>query len=153
MTTVYQRIVSYASGLAAAMATFTVATPALGDDAENRELYLKICSKCHGGINEDQVSERDSLLHFVVTMPLGPSLQDIYGRPAGIYEGYPYSPAFQELATGWAWDDETLDLWLTNSQDFVSGSTMVLRVEDPEERAKVIDYLKKYAVYEGAGGQ
>ncbi len=79
-------------------------------------------------------------------MPLGPSLTGVYMRPADIMPGYPYSKSFQEMASGWVWDEDALDGWLTSSQDFIRGSTMFLKVEEPM-RGKIIAYLKKYARY------
>ena len=68
---------------------------------------------------------------------------------AGSVEGYPYSWAMQEIATGWKWDEETLDLWITSTQDMIRGSTMFLRVEGAEDRKVIVDYLRKFAPYEG----
>lgn len=120
----------------------------LADDAEaGRELYVKTCSKCHGLIVEDKVSWRlENLVVPAVTMPLGPPLSGIYLRPAGIMEGYRYSKAFRAMATGWVWDEDALDGWLTSSQEFIRGSTMFLRVDQPD-RGQIIAYLKRYAPY------
>lgn len=116
------------------------------DDA-GRQLYAKICSKCHGLIQEDKLGWRQrDLLVPAVTMPLGPTLNDIYLRPAGIIEGYSYSRAFREMATGWVWDEAALDGWLTNSQAFIRGSTMWLKVKEAD-RSQIIAYLKKFARY------
>ena len=103
----------------------------------------------YGLIQEDKSSwHRENLLVPVITLPLGPTLDGIYLRPAGSIEGYSYSRAFRELATGWVWDEDALDGWLTNSQEFVRGSTMWLKVEEPT-RSKIIAYLKKYARHSG----
>ena len=124
---------------------------ALAADEEARALYMDTCSKCHGGIAEDAISRRNAeLLHYVVTMPLGPRLTGVYGRQAGIMDNYPYSRGFKAMIENpWVWDEETLDLWLISSQAFIRGSTMFLKVPDPDERAKIIGYLKKYAQYKG----
>jgi len=121
------------------------------DDAEDgRELYINTCSKCHGLITEDAVSwTPDALLGQAVTMPLGPPLTSVYLRPAGIMADYPYSRAFRAaLENPWIWDEDALDGWLTNTQDFIRSSTMFLKVED-EPRAKIIAYLKRYGTYKG----
>ena len=117
---------------------------------EGRELYIKTCSKCHGLVTEDALSwTPGALLQPAVTMPLGPSLSGIYGRQAGIMPDYPYSRAFRgALENPWTWDEDSLDGWLTSSQDFIRGSTMFLRVEDGP-RAKIIAYLKTVAQYRG----
>jgi cytochrome c2 len=50
------------------------------------------------------------------------------------------------MATGWLWDNDALAAWLTNSQQFIRGSTMWLKVGEAD-RAVIIAYLKKYARY------
>ena len=129
------------------MAVASGITARADEDAETRELYIKTCSKCHGVIQEDELSwRRDYFYQPAVTLPLGPTLTGVYLRPAGIIEGYPYSKAFRELASGWVWDTDALDGWLTSSQEFIRGSTMYLKVAEPT-RGKIIAYLMKYAHY------
>lgn len=142
MTPVWTRWLLVAAALALA------APAARADDVEaGRALYVKTCSKCHGLIAEDRTSwTPDALLAPAVTMPLGPSLSGVYLRPAGIMPGYAYSRAFRALATGWVWDADALDGWLTNSQEFVRGSTMFLKVDQPA-RGRIIAYLQEYARY------
>jgi cytochrome c2 len=127
-----------------------MSTAALADDAEaGRELYVQTCSKCHGLLTEDKLSWRhENFFVKVVTLPLGPSLSGSYLRPAGIMEGYKYSRAFREraAANGWVWDDAALEIWLASSQVFIRGSTMFLKVDQPD-RGNIIAYLKKYARY------
>lgn len=122
--------------------------PALADDAEaGREPYVNTCSKCHGLIVEDKLSWTPENLRVpAVTLPLGPSLTGVYLRPAGIMEGYPYSKAFRALASGWVWDEDALEGWLTSTQEYIRGSTMFLKVEQPA-RGQIIAYLKTYAPY------
>jgi cytochrome c2 len=128
----------------------TMNTAALADDAEaGREPYVKTCSKCHGLITEDKLSWRqENFFIKVVTLPLGPSLSGSYMRPAGIMKGYKYSRAFRGRAdaNGWVWSDAVLELWLMSSQEFIRGSTMFLKVDQPD-RGNIIAYLKKYARY------
>ena len=126
-----------------------VGGPARADDDEARTLYIKTCSKCHGLVTERVAEGPEALLTYVVTMPLGPNLSTVYGRPAGSVEDYPYSRAMRKITNGWVWDEETLDLWLTSTQDMIRGSMMFLRVPDAGIRQKIIGYLKKYARYDG----
>ena len=127
-----------------------MSTAALADDAEaGRELYVLKCSKCHGLLTEDKLSWRhENFFVKAVTLPLGPSLTGSYMRPAGIMEGYKYSRAFRERATanGWVWNDAALEIWLASSQVFIRGSTMFLKVDQPD-RGNIIAYMKKYARY------
>ena len=68
-----------------------------------RDLYAKICSKCHSLIQEDKLSWRPGKLRVeAVTLPLGPTLPSVFGRPAGFIEGYKFPRAFREMATGWS---------------------------------------------------
>jgi len=132
---------------APALLALFLAAPARADDAEDgREPYIQTCSKCHGLIAEDAISWAPQNLHApAVTMPLGPALTGVYMRPAGTIDGYAYSRAFRAAAQNpWAWDEAALDGWLTNSQEFIRGSTMFVKVEEPD-RGKIIAYLKKYA--------
>ncbi len=78
-------------------------------------------------------------------MPTGSNLEGIAGRPAGIVEGYPYSEAFRKAAPEIVWDEQALDLWITNSQAMIRGSMMFLKVTEPEKRARIITYLKKFS--------
>ena len=59
----------------------------------------------------------------------GARLSGTYGRPAGIIEGYKFPRAFREMATGWVWDKDAPDTWLTSTQEFVRSSTMWLKVK------------------------
>lgn len=124
--------------------------PAAADEAEEgRSAYVRICSKCHGLVTEDPVSQRPQNLRlYAVMAPLGPNLSGIVGRPAGIVEGYPYSRAFREAAPGIVWDEGTLYSWITNSQAMIRGSMMFVKVKEPDS-SRIIDYLKKYGRYHG----
>jgi cytochrome c2 len=42
------------------------------------------------------------------------------------------------------WDDDALEGWLTSTQEYIRGSTMFLKVEQPA-RGQIIAYLKTYA--------
>lgn len=127
--------------------TLGIATAARADDQAARELYIDTCGKCHGALATDPVAGwHDGFVIPAVTMPLGPPLAGIYGRVAGTYEGYAYSRAFLEMAQNpWTWGEDELDLWLTDTQAFIRGSTMFLKVPDAGERAAIIGYLRKYA--------
>ena len=79
--------------------------------------------------------------------PPGPNLTGIYGRPVGSAKAFRYSNAMHEVANSFVWDDETLDLWLTDSQRVIRGSCVFLKVKQPA-RGKIIGYLKTYSRYE-----
>jgi cytochrome c len=133
--------------LAAALAFALIGRPAFADEAEGgRELYTKFCANCHGQITEVESSlDWRALTRKAVMNPTGPNLTGIVGRPAGIVEGYPYSEAFRKAAPEIVWDEQTLDLWITNSQAMIRGSMMFLKLPEPEKRARIIAYLKKHS--------
>lgn len=70
----------------------------------------------------------------------GPSLVGIVGRPAGSAPGFAYTKAMRE--SGLTWDAPTLDAFLANPMAKVPGSMMVTAVQDPTQRAAVIEYLR-----------
>jgi aldose sugar dehydrogenase len=70
------------------------------------------------------------------------SLWQIEGRGRGALEGAIYSPAMK--AIGGTWTHETLDLFLKNPQQAVSGTTMPLAgIEDAAHRKELVDFLAK----------
>lgn len=71
---------------------------------------------------------------------LGPSLQSVIGRPVAAKGDFDYSPALREL--GGRWTRERLDAFLADPGAFAPGTSMTLRLDDPEDRAAVIDYLQ-----------
>ena len=52
---------------------------------------------------------------------------------------YAYSPALIEM--GGTWTAEEMDRFLEDASKFAPGSTKSIRVEDPQERQEIIDYL------------
>ena len=42
-----------------------------------------------------------------------------------------------------AWDETTLDRWLTNPSALVPGTKMFFKLDNPRDRADVIAYLKE----------
>ena len=45
----------------------------------------------------------------------------------------------------WVWNEETLDKWLTDPQAVAPGAKMFFHLDNPQDRADVIAYLKKRA--------
>ena len=45
----------------------------------------------------------------------------------------------------WVWNEETLDTWLTDPQAVAPGAKMFFHLDNPQDRADVIAYLKKRA--------
>jgi cytochrome c len=70
----------------------------------------------------------------------GPNLAGVFGRPAGTYPGFKYSAALANA--GFAWDEASLDKWITNAQAFRPGAVMPYRQANADKRQLVIAYLK-----------
>ena len=72
---------------------------------------------------------------------IGPSLAGVYGKPAAIAAGYPYSAALKQ--TGLTWDDATLDRFLEAPMKTVPGTRMTYAgLKDPAARREIVAYLK-----------
>jgi cytochrome c len=103
-----------------------LAAPVIAQDAAaGKELYAQ-CSVCHSidGING-----------------IGPSLQGVIGRKAGMFAGFRYSRAMK--AANITWDDKPLDDYLADPQKVVPGNVMPFSgLADATQRADVIAYLK-----------
>jgi cytochrome c len=78
------------------------------------------------------------------TNRVGPYLKGVFGRRAAIAEGYHYSPAMKAKGdAGLVWTEENLDAYLAYPQGFIPHNKMLFGgVKDPEDRAKLIAYLK-----------
>ena len=115
--------------------------------------YETQCHKCHGIIEgEARGPERLSRVHiasndmrFAVALPYGPSLRGIYGRTAGTAPNFAYSSAFKRVFQGMTWNHDTLDRWITDSQQWARGARMFYRQPDPEVRRLIIAYLKTHS--------
>ncbi len=126
----------------------TLSPAARADDAaQGRKLFREVCKPCHGRIDERRVSgwPRGRIIP-VVALPRGPSLTGVYGRLAGTMPGFYYSTPFRAVASDFVWDNETLDLWLADSQAMIRGSYMRIKVKAPA-RHKIIEYLKTFSRY------
>lgn len=104
-----------------------------GDAARGEELYNQ-CSGCHQ-IGEGAVNR------------IGPHLNHIFDRSAGVAEDFRYSNGFQRAADGGLkWDFETLDTFIENPRVLVSRTRMTYRgMEDPQDRADLIAYLRVFS--------
>jgi cytochrome c len=95
------------------------------DAALGRDAYEKRCSGCHA----------------LDTTKVGPPLRGVYGRRAGQSPQFPYSEALKNAPV--AWDDSTLDRWLTDTESVVPDNDMTFRLNNPVERANIIAYLRR----------
>ncbi|MEL6595037.1 MAG: c-type cytochrome [Pseudomonadota bacterium] len=78
---------------------------------------------------------------------IGPHLNGLFGRPAGGLDGYFYSSGLAGMgAEGLVWDLTTLNAYIQNPRALVSGTRMSFGGwEDPQERADVLAYLRRYS--------
>src|SRR5215831_15099653 len=79
--------------------------------------------------------------HSLDTDKEGPRLRGVYGRAAAAVPSFEYSDALKQSKI--EWKDQTLDEWLTDPDKRVPGNGMAFRVQNAEERAAVIAYLKQ----------
>ena len=71
---------------------------------------------------------------------VAPNLWNIVGaEKARDRDWYAYSPAL--INKGGTWTREELDQYLKDASAFAPGSTKSIRVTDPEERQRIIDFL------------
>jgi cytochrome c len=101
--------------------------PAFAADAARGEALYQGCEDCHS-IDKNDV---------------GPMHRGVVGRAAGTVAGYAYSPALK--ASKLVWTESNLDKWLTNPQDLVPGTKMFFKIDNPQDRADIIEFLKERA--------
>lgn len=116
--------------LGLALAAMVTAGPAAAEgDAEEGEKVFRRCMACHS-LEPGQ--------HRV-----GPSLAGVFGREAGIVEGFGrYSDAMKNADV--VWNEENLDAYLKDPKSFIPGNKMVFPgLRKAEDRADVIAYLEQ----------
>ena len=76
--------------------------------------------------------------------PNGPNLHAIFGKVAGKQPGFDeYSETFKQAT--FVWTPELLFTWLADVEAMFPETTMMsLGVTDPQDRADLIEYLKKF---------
>jgi len=127
--------------LARMIATIAVVTAAMGavngalvsdaqaQTAEKGERLFIRCKTCH---------------EITAGKPhkVGPNLHGMFDRKAGMAEGFKFSDAMR--TSGVAWNDETLETWLTKPTSLIPGTTMAfVGLPSKEDRDALIAYLHK----------
>ena len=112
--------------LAAALFAGPAAAAPVGDPARGEAIY-QACTDCHSLDQND----------------VGPRHRGVYGRAAGSLSDYSYSDALKHAKI--IWTEETLDTWLTDPQAFVPGVKMFFHLDNPQDRADVIAFLRERA--------
>lgn len=90
-----------------------------------KELFERRCGGCHA-------LDRDKE---------GPRLRGVYGRMAGSVDSFEYSEALKKSRI--IWNDESLEKWLTDPEQFVPNNNMDFHLGKAGERREIIAYLKK----------
>jgi len=98
--------------------------PAQAGDAIHGEALYEGCQDCHSLDSND----------------IGPRHRGVFGRKAGSLADYAYSDGLK--ASGLTWDEETLAAWLADPQKLVPGAKMFYHLDQAQDRADVIEYLK-----------
>jgi cytochrome c len=99
---------------------------AAGNATKGQQVFQSQCASCH--------STSPGVTLF------GPSLADVYGKPAASVKGYAYSPALMKAHL--TWTAAALNKFLTSPQTDVPGTKMPYAgLSDPTQRADVIAYM------------
>jgi cytochrome c len=118
--------------LALSLSLFTLgdrlASPAFAaGDPDRGEKVYEGCQDCHSLDKND----------------VGPRHRGVFGRRAGSLPDFAYSDALKHA--GFAWNEQTLDKWLTDPQAFVPGVRMFYSLSQAQDRADVIAFLRERA--------
>lgn len=74
----------------------------------------------------------------------GPSLADVWGKPAGTNPSYRrYTAALEKAGADIVWDENTLNAWIADPQAMVPGTAMTFRgIPQNDVRANLIEFLR-----------
>ena len=122
----YLAAVMLAAAISAALAGTAWAGGLTGDAGHGEALY-EACQDCHSLDKND----------------VGPRHRGVFGRKAASLPDYDYSDALKSANI--VWNEETLDKWLTDPQAVAPGAKMFFHLDNPQDRADVIAYLKERA--------
>jgi cytochrome c len=122
----YLAAVMLAAAISAALAGTAWAGRPTGVASRGEELY-EACQVCHSLDKND----------------VGPRHRGVFGRKAASLPDYDYSDALKSANI--VWNEEALDKWLTDPQAVAPGAKMFFHLDNPQDRADVIAYLRERA--------
>lgn len=134
----------HAGGLDNAMYSWPVEEMDAGNEmADTKRSFLKDPSEMSNG--ERQFQRKCSICHTLgpdSERRAGPTLYNLFGRPAGAIEGYPYSPIL--VGSDVVWSEDTVDqLFDIGPDHFIPGSKMPMqRITEQSDREDLIAFLK-----------
>ena len=124
-------VLSVTVAFSLAFNTYAESLDAFTGDAGKGRLVFAQCRTCH--YPEKIVGHHN-----------GPSLHAIFGKVAGKQAGFDdYSETFKMAQ--FVWTEDLLFAWLANVETMFPETTMMsLGVKDPQQRADLIAYLKRF---------
>ena len=134
----------HAGGLDNAMYSWPVtALDDAGQMTDTKRSFLKDPNLMSNG--ERQFQRKCSICHALgpdSERRAGPTLYNLFGRPAGAISGYPYSPILQD--SDLVWSEDTVDqLFDIGPDHFIPGSKMPMqRITAQSDRDDLIAFLK-----------
>ena len=118
--------------LIAALSIAASAGAVLAQDLEAGEASFRKCAPCHS-VGEDAANK------------VGPVLNGLDGRKAGLVEGFSYSDANKN--SGITWNEEAFKEYIRDPRAKVPGTKMIFAgIKSDKEVADLWGYLKQFAV-------
>ena len=112
------------------VALLAVGASARAQDAAAGERVFAQCRACH------QVGE-------TAKNAVGPHLNGLFSRKAGMVEGYSYTPANKN--SGLTWDDATFREYIKDPKAKIPGTKMVYAgLKDEKRIEELVAYLKQF---------